>query len=107
MNTINIVLSDEDLAGLKKTVVGQGGFQDLLRRLKGYVVPDSSKIEIPISELEPIVRYVELYGQGGFQERLKPLVDPIREIERAVLSGMAQSRRMSRRACPDCSTTVD
>jgi hypothetical protein len=92
MNTINLVLSDEDLAELKKPVIGQGGFQDLLRRLQGYIVLDSDKIEIPISELETLTRYADSYGKGGFQGRLKSLADAIMEIKDAVLSGIKTKR---------------
>lgn len=88
MSWIEVVLSKEDLVELNKPIVGEGGFQDLLRRLQGYIVPNTNSVRIPIEELETLVRYAMSYGQGGWQGRLTSLVESIREITTTVLSGV-------------------
>lgn len=73
---LHIVLNPGDAERLRRPVEGQGGLQSLLRRLKASIGDDGS-LSLTEEEVERIRRYVSRYGQGGFQDRLKPLIQAI------------------------------
>jgi hypothetical protein len=67
----------EDIAdALAKDVVGDGGFEGLLRRLRGCNVTyrESAYLELDAETLERLHRYAYDYGQGGWEERLRPIL---------------------------------
>lgn len=69
---VTVDLSVESAAALQKEVNGSGGMQDLLRDLmKQFQSP--TKLSLYPDQVSRIVHYVQDYGQGGFQERLKPV----------------------------------
>lgn len=52
---------------------GQGGWQSLLRRLKRDL-EQSSQLTLTSVDLKRIVRYIGAYGTGGYQRRLRQLL---------------------------------
>ena len=69
-------LTEDELELLSRPVEGQGGFQDILKLMQSRLQGD--QLSVSGTEAERIVRYVEEYGVGGFQERLSPLADRLR-----------------------------
>lgn len=82
MVTVTIELPDDALEALRRPVVGQGGFQSLLRELQDRV-GTGSVLTLTPDLIARIVRYVQDYGQGGFQGRLDTVL--------AELGGLARS----------------
>lgn len=65
-----IRLSPSELGSLLRTVVGNGGFQTLLRKLQTQVDPRTRILRITLDDHEKMTRYKEEYGPGGFQDRI-------------------------------------
>jgi len=78
---IEVTLSPAELSVLTRPVDGSGGFQDLLRGLQAAV--RNNTLTLTVSQVHRIVRYVNQYGQGGFQERLGIVLDAIRKVKQA------------------------
>ncbi|MCW8137960.1 MAG: hypothetical protein KIT58_03555 [Planctomycetota bacterium] len=76
-------LSDEDLEILSRAVVGEGGFQTLLRRLQGSIT--GRELIVDEDTLAMMSRYAESYGVGGWQERLRRLVDGMTVVTPGVM----------------------
>lgn len=70
-------LTEDELELLSRPVEGQGGFQNILRLMQSRLQDDH--LAVTEDEAERIARYVEEYGGGGFQERLRPLAERLRE----------------------------
>ncbi len=85
---VEIELSPEDFGALMKPIQGQGGFQNVLGRLQAWADPVTRRVYIPVDELESIVRYVMKYGEGGFQDRLRPIADEVKALVDSVLRGI-------------------
>ncbi len=76
MPTISIT---EDIrADILKDVAGDGGFQELMRRLQRGL--NGLSLQIDDEDMEKIRRYAEDYKEGGFEDRLKPLLDHLRAL---------------------------
>lgn len=74
-----IRLTTEDLTFLERPVNGEGGYQTLLRRLKASLAgPD---LVVDDETIEQMRRYAGKYGSGGFQARLRELLDSIAPAE--------------------------
>ncbi|MCF6096377.1 hypothetical protein L1766_05060 [Thermovorax subterraneus] len=73
-------LSPEDIESIVKEVSGQGGFQDLLRKLQKQYSVENRSIYLEHSDIERMIRYSKEYGEGGFQNRIKKLIEKIRII---------------------------
>lgn len=65
-----IRLSPSELASLLRPIVGDGGFQTLLRKLQGQVDRASGILRVSSSDHEKMIRYKREYGLGGFQDRI-------------------------------------
>ena len=71
-STMEVILPDNVISLLNRPIVGSGGHQSLLRRLKGS---RNGNVQIlDCNTQERVVRYCTKYNQGGFQERLEPLM---------------------------------
>ncbi len=70
---VRVALTPDIVELIKRPVEGQGGLQSLLRRLNRNLSPDGS-LNLSDTDVERIRRYASKYGQGGFEDRLKPLV---------------------------------
>jgi hypothetical protein len=79
---VRVDLSVAALQALGKPVVGQGGFQSLLRQLQAQI-SDAALILTP-ALITKIVRYVKKYGQGGFQGRLDTVLAELESLARAL-----------------------
>jgi hypothetical protein len=53
-----------------RPVNGKGGFQDVVR-LQQHLAGDTVFLT-KVDQIERVSRYVNRYGKGGFQNRLKP-----------------------------------
>jgi hypothetical protein len=78
--TIRIELSADSLAKLTRPVVGQGGFQSLLRQVQRQV--DGNVLVLTPSLIERIAQYVHAYGGGGFQGRLEAVLRELATLAR-------------------------
>lgn len=92
--SVDIELNPEEFDALMKPIQGQGGFQNVLGRLQSWADPGTRRVYILVSELEPIVRHATKYGEGGFQDRLRPIADEVKALVDSVL------RRLTRRSAP-------
>lgn len=70
-----VVLGPSELALLSKPVNGQGGFQSLLKELRGNL--HGNVLTLTPSLRERIQRYIENYGDGGFERRLGGIAAPL------------------------------
>ncbi|MES2002125.1 MAG: aspartyl-tRNA synthetase [Pseudomonadota bacterium] len=71
---IEIELSSDELALLRRSIVGGGGFQDLMRSLRQKAAI-SRKMKLSDDDLEKIQRYAFDYGDGGFEGRLRGIFE--------------------------------
>jgi hypothetical protein len=78
-NSITIELSSEEAEPLKIPVSGDGGWQDLVRKLKSNLTQEN-KITLTPKDVERILRYNYLYGQGGFQKQLDGIAAKLKRI---------------------------
>lgn len=74
-----IKLTADDKDQLMKPVVGEGGWQSLIRQLKEQISSDNT-LSINQRQLERIIRYSQLYGEGGWQERLEVVLNELRGL---------------------------
>lgn len=73
-------LSPEDIKPILKEVSGQGGFQDLIRKLQSQYSSEDHSIFLESEDINKMIRYLHKYGQGGFQDRIKKLIEIIKRI---------------------------
>lgn len=59
-----------------------GGFEKLLAELKDQVRPVGHRVELWLraDQIERIIRYIQSYGPGGAQDRLKPVYQQLRRL---------------------------
>jgi hypothetical protein len=65
-------------AEILKDVAGEGGFQELMRRLQKGL--NGLSLFVEDEDIPKIRRYAEDYKEGGFEDRLKPLLDCLRAL---------------------------
>ena len=78
MITIRFTLGPKALEALGRAVVGRGGFQTLLRQLQASV--QGRDLTLTPEQVAKVVRYVQEYGQGGFQGRLDTVLIELRKL---------------------------
>jgi len=78
VTTVRITLGPKALEVLGRPVVGQGGFQTLLRQMQAAV--QGRDLSLTPDQVAKVVRYVEKYGQGGFQGRLDTVLAELRRL---------------------------
>ncbi len=69
---MRIQLTDNEAARFQKPVNGRGGFQTLLRRMQKSI-DGENVLDVSDADVEKVIRYFFQYGQGGFQDRAKPV----------------------------------
>ncbi len=69
---IVVELTPDQVGFLQRPLRGQGGYQSLLGRLRSNV--DGNRLRLTRADCERVVRYATSYGEGGFQTRLRPIV---------------------------------
>lgn len=80
---VRVQLSDAEVKVLgREADPKSGGFEKLLSELKGKVerVGDHYEVSLRPDQVERVVRYVQSYGQGGAQDRLKPIYEQLRRL---------------------------
>ncbi|HEX8401180.1 MAG TPA: hypothetical protein VF628_05695 [Allosphingosinicella sp.] len=63
-------LQPAEAEALMRKVVGQGGFQTLLRSLQKSYDRTTRVVSLTGDQIEKINRYTSQYGAGGFEDRL-------------------------------------
>jgi hypothetical protein len=69
MSTVTIQVTKEIVGNIMADVRGQGGFQNLLRKLQGQLNLQSCLLTLETADLETIPRY-HGYEPGGYEDRL-------------------------------------
>ena len=72
MDDIVVELTPDQVEYLSRPLRGQGGYQSLLARLQSNM--NGTRLRLTRDDCERVVRYATQYGQGGFQERLRSIV---------------------------------
>ena len=65
---------------VKKPINGQGGFQSLLKRICENYCPATKTLNVLLEDAVKINHYATKFGQGGFQDRLAPIVEACKMI---------------------------
>jgi hypothetical protein len=78
MFTVRFTLPADASEALAGPVVGQGGFQSLLRQLQGLL--KDGELTLTPELIGKMVRYVQDYGQGGFQGRLDTVLEQLKKL---------------------------
>jgi len=74
--SMKVDISKKDaLAFVNKEINGQGGFQTLLKRIREGFNATTKILKIDRADAKKIVKYATSFGQGGFQDRLAPIVE--------------------------------
>jgi hypothetical protein len=70
---ITIQLSAEEVSNLRKTVDPRaGGHQWLIAQLQEHIHKDNT-LDLEPEQAARVIRYVQDYGMGGYQDRLRPI----------------------------------
>jgi len=72
---MRVELTSAERDRLLAPATGEGGWQDLIRKLQQQVVENT--ITLDESDIARIARYN--VGQGGWQDRIAPLAEAIRQ----------------------------
>jgi hypothetical protein len=80
--TIRLELPTDAVAALQRPVNGVGGFQSLLRALQKQL--NGNELVLTPDLVEKIARYVDRYGQGGFQGRLDTVLVELKQLALAL-----------------------
>jgi hypothetical protein len=81
--TVRVTLSSKEAEPLNRPAdPSAGGFESLLADLKAALNPvgDSFELSLRPDQVERVVRYVQSYGGGGAQERLRPVYEQLRRL---------------------------
>ena len=75
---MDLELTPHALARLLRPVNGQGGFQQLLRKLQSQL--NGSVLTLDDDDIEKLDRYSHTYGLGGFQDRTRPSSTEVQQV---------------------------
>ena len=78
-----IGLTTEETEKLVRPVNGQGGFQNLLRRIQGQLNANYQLV-LTLDDIRQINRYRSRYGGGGFQGRLDAVISALGRLADAL-----------------------
>ena len=81
--SIRVVLPPPAVVKLQRPVNGRGGFQSLLRELQRRIQNGNELVLTPALAAR-IARYVQRYGNGGFQGRLDAVLAVLTELAKAL-----------------------
>lgn len=68
--TFKAELTELEAEAFMRPIVGQGGFQSLLRALRATYEKKTRTLTLDGDQIEKINRYTQEYGAGGFEDRL-------------------------------------
>lgn len=74
--TARLFLTEEEVDPLRREAdPRRGGLQKLIVELRDQLVPEGERFVLTLTadQVEKVVRYFQEYGQGGFQDRLRPI----------------------------------
>ena len=74
-------IKPEDIQNILKEQTGQGGFQNLLRKIKSQYSVQRNELWIDKEDIVRLCRYAKEYGQGGFQDRIQVLLEKLNIIK--------------------------
>lgn len=77
VNEIAVELTPAQVDFLQRPLRGQGGYQTFLARLQNNL--DGNILRLTRADCERVVQYANAYGEGGFQARLRPIVQIIQQ----------------------------
>lgn len=80
---VRVVLTEDEAAPLRRTADRQaGGFESLLADIREQIPPTGAQVELSLrpDQVERVVRYVQSYGAGGAQDRLRPIYLQLRRL---------------------------
>ena len=83
---IIIELPNEVLRLLSRTVIGDGGWQGLLRKIQQNI--SGNELLLGVEDVGKIIRYALDYGQGGYEDRLLPIVKEIVILANVILAAL-------------------
>lgn len=83
---INIELSREQAAMLRRPIHGSGGWQSLLKVLQSRL--NGEELSLSPQEVAKILRYKSRYGQGGFQDRLDGVISQAESLAREIIKAL-------------------
>ena len=72
---LHLELTNYQLEFIKRPIRGEGGHQSLLRKLQSNL--DGRILRLNQDDCERLHRYATQYGQGGFQGRLRSIVEAV------------------------------
>jgi hypothetical protein len=75
--TLMVQLAADEAAGLRGLAPGEGGFENLIRKLKENLSRENV-LTLSGEDVERIVSYSLDYGSGGWQSMLRPLLPALR-----------------------------
>ena len=70
----SVKLDQKAIEDLNKGVNGDGGHQNLMKKLKGQYDSGNGVLKYDDDDLEKLRRYSSEYGSGGFQDRFKAIL---------------------------------
>lgn len=88
-------LFPEEMEPLMNEVNGTGGYQSFIRKLQNQYSRKDGLIILDKTDIERIPGYVNNYGQGGFQDRLLPLMEKIEEIQEMLRDALDSYKSVS------------
>lgn len=71
----------EDIKPILKEQAGRGGFQTLIRKIKGQYSEQREELHLDKGDIERLYRYAMGYGEGGFQDRIQVLLKRLNSIK--------------------------
>jgi hypothetical protein len=81
---IQVVLTSEDAKLLRLSLdPSGGGLQKLIATLRDQLQPHGEGrfvLQLSSDQVEKVIRYVQEYGQGGYQDRLRPVYDALYRV---------------------------
>lgn len=83
--TTRVKLSESLLQRIReREVSGEGGFQELVRKLQKDCIKEDGYLELPSDLRQRVEHYAYAYGSGGWQNLLRELVAEIDQSEQRV-----------------------
>lgn len=76
---IRVKLDAETQALLRRTIRGNGGFQGLQKKLQAALGEDGH-LDLDLETARQVAQYADSYGQGGYQSRIKPLAQKVKDL---------------------------
>jgi hypothetical protein len=80
---LDVQLTPAEVGIITRPIVGKGGHQRLLVSMLAYLNRETNVLRVLPTHLELARRYVTKYGDGGYQERFRAVLDAVERTVRA------------------------